>query len=296
MPMADGAAGVTLGALLAQSRATLDKAGIAESALDARLLVEHLTGTSRTDALVAPERPVRDVDMAAVRAAVARRAAGEPVHRILGWREFYGLRLSLSPDTLEPRPDTETLVDLVLPFVREKAAREGECRILDLGTGTGAIALALLSQVPGSSAVGVDISPGALETAAVNADITGNATRFTARQSDWFDRVEGAFHLIVANPPYIAVDTYRTLAKEVRDFDPERALVGGADGLDAYRIIAAGAGAHLAAGGMVAVETGYDQTDAVEVVFSAGGFAATLRANDLSGHQRALGFALKRPL
>ena len=130
--------------------------------------------------------------VAAIRQAIARRVAGEPVHRILGFRDFYGLRLFLSPETLEPRPDTETLVDAVLPFLRETAAREGVCRILDLGTGTGAIALALLAEVPQATAVGVDISADALATAGRNARENGLSGRFQAVQSDWFEKISGA--------------------------------------------------------------------------------------------------------
>jgi len=221
---------------------------------------------------------------------VAERVAGKPVHRILGYREFYGLRLRLSPDTLEPRPDTETLVDMVLPCAREMLKKTGSCRILDLGTGTGAIALALLSELPGARAIGVDISYGALEIARQNAEINGCSARFEVRKSDWFTHVEGDFNLIVANPPYIATETYLDLPREVRDFDPRGSLDGGADGLDAYRAIAANAAAYLAEEGLIAVEIGYDQMQAVRAVFEAHAFRTALQARDLAGRDRAVGF------
>src|SRR5690606_13445399 len=160
---------VTLADLHGEASAVLTRADIADAKLDARLIVEHFSGTSRDDAVSRPDMPVDPEKADAIRQAIARRAAGEPVHRILGFREFYGLRLCLSPGTLEPRPDTETLVDAMLPFLRQLAARKGACRILDLGTGTGAIALALLAEVPTATAVGVDISTDALATAERNA-------------------------------------------------------------------------------------------------------------------------------
>lgn len=291
MPDVQAAGGpTTLRRLLAETRARFAAAGIDNAALDARLLVEHFTGTSRIDAVREPYRPVGRDSITAVECAVARRVSGEPVHRIIGFREFYGLPLKLSPETLEPRPDTEVLVDLVLPFVRRIAASEGACRILDLGTGTGAIALALLSAAPGAHAVGVDISADALATAAANADMLGLGDRFDALRSDWFDRIEGRFHLIVSNPPYIPSGGVAALQAEVRDFDPRRALDGGADGLDAYRSIAAGAMDHLFDGALVAVEIGYDQKAEVTELFERAGYRLVKHARDLAGHDRALVF------
>jgi release factor glutamine methyltransferase len=221
---------------------------------------------------------------------VARRAAGEPVHRILGFREFYGLKLFLSPETLEPRPDTETLVDAVLPFLRQTAAREGACRVLDLGTGTGAIALALLAEVPQATAVGVDISADALSTASRNARENGLSGRFQAVHSDWFENISGTFHAIVANPPYIPANELQTLQSEVRNFDPARALDGGADGLDAYRTIAGQAKAYLDATGRLAVEIGHTQKEDVSRLFEAAGFQVVEARKDLAGHERVLVF------
>lgn len=265
-------------------------AGVEDASLEARILVEGLTDTSRTDALVAPDRQVSAEQAGAVRSALVRRIAGEPVHRILGWREFYGLKLMLSPDTLEPRPDTETLVDLALPVARRFMDEKSACRILDLGTGTGAIALALLSQTPGATALGVDISPDALATARTNADMNGIGRGFETLLSDWFGKVETRFHMIVSNPPYIATKVWEGLDREVREFDPRLALDAGEDGLEAYRRIAAGAQNHLEDDGMVAVEAGFDQAGKVADIFAAQGFHKVAERRDLGGRERALGF------
>jgi release factor glutamine methyltransferase len=281
----------TLGALHREARARLAEAGVENAALDARLLVEHFTGTSRSDAIADPMREIDGTAAAAVKAALGRRIAHEPMHRILGRREFYGLDLRLSPATLEPRPDTETLVDLCLPFLKERAAAGRDCRILDLGTGTGAIALALLSQIPEATALGTDISAEALETALANADINGVKDRFDGILSDWFAAVEGRFSLIVSNPPYIPTRDIAGLAPEVKDHDPTRALDGGADGLSAYRRIAGGARRHLERDCRVAVEIGFDQRQAVTGIFEAEGFTLTESARDLGGNARGLMFA-----
>jgi release factor glutamine methyltransferase len=278
----------TLDALHREARAGLAQARIENPALDARLLVEHFTGTSRNDVIADPRRDIGAEAVAAIRAALDRRIAHEPVHRILGRREFYGLDLRLSPATLEPRPDTEALVDLCLPFLRRKAAAGERCRILDLGTGTGAIALALLSQIPEATAVGTDISAAALETALANADINSMKDRFDGRVSDWFAAVEGQFTLIVSNPPYIPTRDIGMLAPEVRDHDPATALDGGPDGLDAYREIATAAKSHLQEDGRVAVEIGFDQRQGVTGIFEAAGFALDGSAKDLGGNDRAL--------
>ncbi|TPL10142.1 peptide chain release factor N(5)-glutamine methyltransferase [Mesorhizobium sp. B2-4-14] len=284
-----------LGPLLREARARLAAAMIDDPALDARLIVEHYSGTTRTQAIAEPGRKVDGGAIAEIEAALKRRTGGEPVHRILGYREFYGLRLSLSSETLEPRPDTETLVEAVLPFVKATAAREGTCRILDLGTGTGAIALALLSTVPAATAIGVDISAGALATATRNAGQLGLGGRFTALQSDWFEKVSGRYHVIAANPPYIRSEDIGNLQNEVRDFDPRLALDGGADGLTPYRIIAAEAARFLEAEGVIAVEIGHTQRNEVNDIFSVAGYAAGEVFGDLGGNDRVLVFQRGKP-
>jgi release factor glutamine methyltransferase len=284
----------TLGKLHQEARRHLLEAGVVDAALDARLLVEHFSGTTRTDAIVDPDRTVEATTVSAIDGALTRRAAGEPVHRILGFREFYGLRLALSPQTLEPRPDTETLVDALLPFVKSIAARAGTCRILDLGTGTGAIALALLSTEPRAEATGVDISDDALATARSNAQSLGLSGRFTAIKSDWLVKVSGRYHVIASNPPYIRSDEIETLQKEVRTFDPLGALDGGADGLEVYRIIATQSAAHLEMDGVVAVEIGSTQRIDVVQIFEQTGFALLKALADLAGNDRVLVFTRRQ--
>ncbi|PZO76646.1 MAG: peptide chain release factor N(5)-glutamine methyltransferase, partial [Mesorhizobium amorphae] len=278
----------TLAALVREARSALEAAGTEDAALSARLLVEHVTQTTRSDALLRGDL-IFDAETAdALRAAVKRRAGGEPVHRIIGARDFYGLSLRLSPDTLEPRPDTEVLVDAVLPFLRKRAAEKGSVAVLDLGTGTGAIALALLSEVPQARALASDISEGALETAQVNAERLGLSARFETVRSNWFEVVEGRFDAILSNPPYIREDEMDGLSPGVRCFDPERALVAGPDGLDAYRAIAADAARHLLPGGIVGLEIGWQQAANVTELFRERGFILESLVHDLERRDRAL--------
>jgi len=292
--MADTLPG-TLGPLLRDARHRLAAAGVADPALDARLLVEHFSGTTRAQAITEPAQTVPAEAIAAIDAALRRRVAGEPVHRILGFREFYGLRLWLSPETLEPRPDTETLVEAILPFAMATAEQQGECRILDLGTGTGAIALALVSAVPGAVATGVDIATGALATAMRNARDLGLADRFQTLESDWFAKVSGRYHVIAANPPYIPSRDIGNLQDEVRDFDPHLALDGGADGLGPYRIIAAEAAGFLEAEGRIVVEIGHTQQGEVTDIFTAAGYRLAGAFRDLGGNDRVLVFERAKP-
>ena len=280
----------TLGPLLRAARERLAAAGIDDPAPDSRLIVEHFSGTTRIQAIAEPGQTIGSAALSAVDAALRRRVAGEPVHRILGYREFYGLRLSLSAETLEPRPDTETLVDAVLPFARMTVEKLGECRILDLGTGTGAVALALLNLVPEATATGVDISPDALATAAGNARDLGLGGRFKALHSNWFEKVSGRYHVIASNPPYIPGREIGNLQDEVRDFDPHRALDGGVDGLDPYRVIAAESAGFLEPQGKVAVEIGYTQKNEIIGIFTAAGYGLAGVHRDLGGNDRVLVF------
>lgn len=280
----------TLAESLAAARLRLSQAGIADPARDARTLIAGILGLSSTAFVTDGARPLDDMQLDAIDKALARRVAHEPVHRILGRRAFSRLDLMLSPETLEPRPDTEILVDMLVPYARRIVASSGGCRILDLGTGTGAICLALLDLVPGATGVGADLSAGALETAKRNADMNGVADRFEAVESDWFTAVTGAFDIIVSNPPYIVRSVVGTLDEDVRLYDPILALDGGDDGLDAYRAIAAGAGDHLRENGLVAYEIGYDQMDQVTGIMRENGFARVEAAQDLGGNDRALVF------
>lgn len=280
----------TLARLVTESRDRLTAAGIEHAALDARHLVSGLLGLSLTDVVTRGRDPVSEADIARVRAAVERRVAREPVYRILGEREFFGLPLKLSRETLEPRPDTETLVDRMIPHLRRFVAVKGSCRILDLGTGTGAICLALLSAVLEARGTATDISLDALETARANADALGLSGRFQALASNWFEKVEGRFDAIVSNPPYIRSSVVAELEPEVRLYDPAAALDGGDDGLDAYRAIALHAGHHLETNGVIGLEIGFDQREAVTALFHAENFRLREEAKDLGGNDRVLIF------
>ncbi|GMB83449.1 peptide chain release factor N(5)-glutamine methyltransferase [Shinella zoogloeoides] len=282
--------GATLAEALAAARRRLSEAGIADAAQDARLLIAGILRLSSTAFVTDGGRVLDASERAVIEDALARRVAREPVHRILGRRAFSRLDLMLSPETLEPRPDTEILVDALVPHAQRMVAEKGTCRILDLGTGTGAICLALLDLVPGATGIGADLSPGALETARRNADINGVADRFETVESDWFAAVSGAFDIIVSNPPYIVRSVVGTLDEDVRLHDPILALDGGDDGLDAYRAIAAGADAHLRENGLVAYEIGYDQKDQVTAIMREQGFARIEALKDLGGNDRVLVF------
>ena len=274
-----------------QARARLTAAGIETADLDARLLVEWVTGYDRLEAIRNPDRPIEQVVLMRLNEILSRRINGESVHRIIGKRAFFGIELALSQDTLEPRPDTEALVELVIPFLRQRIAEHGVADLIDLGTGTGAIALALLDQFKELRAVGVDVSAGALDTARNNAHLTGVSHRFAALRSDWFANVTGAYDLIVSNPPYIPSLEIAGLQREVVLHDPIRALDGGPDGLIPYQIIAGHARHHLRTGGAVALEIGFGQRADIEAIFAAENFVLKGVQNDIGGHERALLFA-----
>ena len=258
--------------------------------LDARLLVEFFTSTTRKDEILNPDFQVGNDALQRLDKAIVDRLNGKPVYRIIGKREFYGLEFHLSADTLEPRDDTEALVDLVLPEIRSIADRYGEAKIVDMGTGTGAIAIALLANVDGLKATAVDISDDALKTASLNAENARVADRFSSLKSDWFSGFSGKFDMIISNPPYIPESEISTLATEVKKYDPLRALSGGKDGLQFYRKLAEESRLFLKPHGMIAVEIGKSQEKDVIALFSENGFELKKTRKDLNGILRALLF------
>ncbi|PYB73895.1 peptide chain release factor N(5)-glutamine methyltransferase [Rhizobium wuzhouense] len=280
--------------LIHDVRRRFEDVGLADADQDSRILVMELLGLSHTDLVLRGDRAVSDENLSRVEQAVLRRLAREPVYRILGSREFYGLELKLSSGTLEPRPDTEVLVDAVLPYLRNTIARQGRAEIVDLGTGTGAIALALIADCSDARAVGVDISEDALKTAAANAAALGLGARFATRVGPWFAQTSESFDIIVSNPPYIRTEVMADLEPEVANHDPAAALDGGPDGLDAYRAIAKDASAHLKPEGIVGLEIGYDQHDEVKQVFEQAGFFLVEARRDHGGRDRVLIFSAKR--
>jgi release factor glutamine methyltransferase len=267
------------------------KSGDIDSAeLDARLLIGAALGLDLTGLIAAANRLLTADESKRLNDFARHRLAGEPVARILGTREFWGLPLQLSAATLVPRPDTETLVELALEMLRTTPRSDRRLRIADLGTGSGAILLALLSELPEADGFGTDISSAALQTAHRNAALLGLADRATFIACDYATALSGSFELIVSNPPYIRSADIAGLATEVRNFDPLAALDGGADGLDAYRALIPQAAALLMPHGALVVEVGQGQSGDVGELMTAAGLMLEMPARaDLAGIPRAVG-------
>jgi release factor glutamine methyltransferase len=266
------------------------KAGQIDGAeLDARMLVGAVLGLDLTGVIVAASRPLAPDQQARLEHHARRRLAGEPVARILGEKEFWGLPLQISAATLVPRPDTETVVELALGMLRAASDPDRALRIADIGTGSGAILLALLSELPHAHGIGTDLSVAALQTARSNAVRLGLATRATFAACDYAAALSGPFDLIVSNPPYICSEEIAGLAPEVRDHDPRSALDGGADGLDAYRALIPQAVRLLADRGWLVVEVGQGQSGDIEGLMTATGLTLDGPAKvDLAGIRRAV--------
>ena len=263
----------------------LGRLGFESAALDAKLLTGHALGIDALGLATREQDGVSEAEAARDADLIQRRMSGESVARIMGSREFYGLAFKLNAATLEPRPDTELLVDLALAALPEGGS------ILDLGTGTGCIPVAVLANRPDAKGIATDINPEALTMAASNADYHGVAERLRFAQGDWFAALphdSPRFDLILSNPPYIASAVIETLSAEVKDFDPRLALDGGPGGLLPYRVIAAEAARHLAPRGQVMVEIGYDQAEAVSALFGQAGFGSISVHQDLAGLDRVV--------
>ncbi|WP_372423910.1 peptide chain release factor N(5)-glutamine methyltransferase [Salinarimonas chemoclinalis] len=275
----------TRGAALAAVRGAFARAGLDEPALDARILVAEAAGVRPGVLLADLERPLGADATARLSGFAARRLAHEPVWRILGEAEFWGLRFRLAPQTLVPRPDTETLVETAL------ALAPGP-RILDLGTGSGCILVALLAERRDAFGIGLDRSEEACRTARENARANGVGDRAAFVVGDWTRALAPTpgFDLVVSNPPYIPAADIPGLAREVRAHDPVRALDGGADGLDAYRAILARGRELLAPGGVLAVEVGIGQAEPVARLGEARGLVFLRLARDLAGIARVVAF------
>lgn len=268
-------------------RTRLEAAGIESPELDARLLLGEVLRLDLTGLVAAAAHPLTANEAAALDSLIQRRIDGEPVARLLGRKEFWGLSLALSPATLVPRPDTETIVEAALARLQQDG-RGDRLRIADLGTGSGAILLALLSELPNAQGIGTDINRDALSIAARNATALGLSGRASFIACDYADALRGPFDLIVSNPPYIPSRDIDDLAIEVRAHDPRLALDGGADGLAAYRAIIPAAFERLAPGGVVVVEVGQGQDVDVARLMAEAGFDTSVPAKaDLNGVPRA---------
>ncbi|MCT8160612.1 peptide chain release factor N(5)-glutamine methyltransferase [Pseudoruegeria sp. SHC-113] len=264
-------------ALVAATR-RLSEAGIPGAATDARTLLAHVLGVARGRLTLLGPDPLTEAQVAAYDALLKGRLARRPVSHLTGTRQFWGRSFRVTPDVLDPRPETEDLVALAL--------QEPFTRVLDLGTGSGCILLSVLAERPQATGLGVDASEAALTVAQGNAQALGLTDRASFRLSDWFSHVEGRFDLILSNPPYITQAEMAELAPEVAGHEPHMALTPGGDGLSPYRIICAQAAAYLAPGGRVIFEIGHLQGAAVAALMRGAGFDAVTIAQDLSGKDR----------
>lgn len=266
-------------------RSAFREAGIDTPALDARLLVTAALGLSATELLTGADAPLGPGPARVLERFAARRLAREPVARIRGCREFWGLAFALSPDTLVPRPETETVVETAL---RLRGDRDRAWRVLDLGTGSGCLLVALLTELPRARGLGIDRSARALATARANAARHGVADRALFAAGDWGAPAAARFDLVVANPPYVASSALAGLAPEVRSYDPPAALDGGPDGLAAYRALLPQMGRLLGPGAVAILEIGHGQEDALRALASGSGLLVPGVVRDLAGHPRAV--------
>jgi release factor glutamine methyltransferase len=275
----------TIGSVTSTVAQALTEAGFDEPRRRARRVIAAALALSPTEVFAGLDRMVTDAESERVSTLLARIVAHEPLSRILGVREFWGLEFLLSPDTLDPRPESETIVEAVLARLPDRGRAY---RILDLGTGSGCLLLALLSERPMATGVGVDCTCGAANAARDNARRLGLAGRARFAVGDWAAAITGPFDAVVANPPYIASSVIATLAPEVRDFDPHIALDGGADGLAAYRAIARDLPRLLMPGGIFAGELGFGQGRAVAETIASVGLAVETIIPDLADIPRCI--------
>ncbi|HEU0157242.1 MAG TPA: peptide chain release factor N(5)-glutamine methyltransferase [Stellaceae bacterium] len=271
--------------MLAGAAAALAAAGFDEPRRRARRLISAVLDLDAGELLSGSERVLTPSQTSRVHASLRRMLAHEPLSRILGKREFWGMEFTLSPDTLDPRPDSETVVEAVLKRLPRRAA---PLRVLDLGTGTGCLLLALLSEYQGAFGVGIDASAGAAITARQNAEVLGLADRARFFVGNWAAAISGRFDVVVTNPPYLAAAELAELPPEVAGYDPRRALDGGADGLSAYRAIAEGLSAVLAPRGLFVAEMGAGQANSVSVMLERAGLAVEGVECDLAGVVRCV--------
>jgi release factor glutamine methyltransferase len=282
----EGERSATIAGVVDNVRLRLERAGIKGAALDARVLVQHVLGIDHAHVIANPERALSGDEVAAIEAAVARRCDREPVSRIVGRREFYGRDFEVTPDVLDPRADSEALIEQALAAAREIAGN-GECLVLDVGTGSGALIVSLLAELPGARGVASDVSAAALAVARANAQRHGVESRLRLVETCWMVGISERFDIVMSNPPYIASGDIAGLARDVRGFDPLVALDGGADGLTAYRAIVPTAFEALKPGGVLCLEIGAGQADDVWAMMEDAGFSAHPRLNrqkkDLAG-------------
>lgn len=278
----------TLDAAVRRATRLLHDNGLDTPALDARLLIGHILGLAHDRLVAVPEQALPAQDWIAISAALARRLDHEPVSRILGYREFWGRRFQLSEATLDPRPETELLVETALDILAGSSIEHP--RLIEVGTGTGCVLLTLLAELPQATGTATDISAEALAVARRNAELIGVADRATFVEADGLEDIVGTFDMILSNPPYIRTAEIPTLAPEVRRYDPAAALDGGPDGLALYRRIVCEA-QRVAPGGWIVLEVGHGQAGAVLDLASRSGSVADQTSTthmDLAGLERCV--------
>jgi release factor glutamine methyltransferase len=273
----------------------LAPAGIAEPRREARLLLAAATGLSQAQLVAEPERPLDAAEAGRLAELARRRESREPLSRILGRREFWSLSFALGPETLDPRPDSETLIEAALDWLRGTQRAQGPMlKVLDLGTGTGCLLLALLSELPRAEGLGIDAQPGAVAVARDNARTLGLDARARFRAGDWGQGIGEQFDVIFCNPPYVPAEEIARLEPEVARFDPWLALCGGADGLDSYRALALQLPLLLAEEGRAFIELGFGQAAAATRLFETGALEAVDCRSDLAGIPRCLVLAQQK--
>ena len=277
----------TRAAALGSAAAELRAAGIDAPRRDARLLMQHALGLTPQALLAHDDRPLGAAEGRRLTALVRRRAAREPLAYLTGRREFWSLEFAVDPSALVPRPETETVVEAVLAHAAHLLPRP---RLLDLGTGSGCLLVALLCELPNATGVGVDISAAAASLARVNARRHGLDGRASFVVADWGAPLAARFDIVVSNPPYVAAEALVSLAPEIACHEPRRALAGGADGFACYRRLAPQIARLLAPGGLAAVEVGAGMADEVASLFAAVGLAEIDRQRDLAGIDRCAMF------
>ncbi len=250
------------------------------------MLVSHVTGMSDADLITVDDIPLSDEQLTLLNDYIEQRLLGRPVSKIIGRKEFYGRNFIVNEDVLDPRPDSETLIEAVLDYTKN---RNGvSLRILEMGVGSGCLVLTLLSELPNVTAIGADISGKAIEVARANAAVMGLENRIEFIESDWFENITGEFDIIISNPPYINTKVVSELDKNVRDFDPILALDGGDDGLNPYKVILPQIRTYLKQGGFLALEHGYDQCGRIVRLVEDAGLSQIRSYRDFGGHDRVV--------
>lgn len=277
----------TLNAVKVECENQLKKASIDSASLDARILISHVLNIKSIEYALEPNRPVSDDEYKSIIDLINLRISRKPISQIVGYKEFWSLLFKVTKDTLTPRPDSETLIEVCL---KELKNTNENLRVLDLGTGTGCLLLTLLSELPNATGLGVDISKAAIEVAQENAQRLGLSERAEFKVSNWAYDIdsEELFDIIICNPPYISFSERENLSSDVKDFEPEKALFSGNDGLNDYKIIAKQISKHIKPHSIMIFEIGHTQAQKVNKIFISEGFNKVSIHQDLGQRDRCM--------